>query len=73
MLTAAPLTLEVPDCLDIAFALGDIQLAAKLLKARFIEAAEDELDPQEVVRERLAELRQLRVAITALLANTEPA
>jgi hypothetical protein len=43
------------------------------IEARFVEAAEDERDPQEVVRERLSELHQLRAAITALFLNVEPA
>lgn len=66
--TPAP---ECPDCLDIAFALGDIQLAAKFLKDRFVNAAEDELDPNETLRARLPELRQLQAAVNTLLADVE--
>jgi hypothetical protein len=73
LMKVAAIAPECPACLDIAFALGEIRVAAKFLEDRFVEADEDERDPQEVVRERLSELQQLRAAIAALLADAEPA
>ncbi len=73
LMSVVPLAPECPSNLDIAFALGDIQLAAKHLRDRFVEADEHECDPQAIVRVRLAELHQLRAAIAALLAILEPA